>query len=189
MEHTEVKPEQKEAFLADLLDAMVNSMASHKQELELYQASVKAHAEQFDRAFTTAETHAEAIKVLRVDQERLADLVNTQSKLVTALQSTMLKVLDRLGVEIPTSTVNLLDGLGGCGSPSLRSRAFFISKSLISVINLGNFLGSCSSAARRASSIQRSVSSFMWREMITQPVKVSGRYENKMTPSTDCSSG
>jgi hypothetical protein len=102
----EIKPEQKEAFLADLLDAMANSMASHKQELELHQASLKAHAEQFDGAFTTAETHAEAIKVLRVDQQRLADLVNTQSKLVSALQSTMLKVLDRLGVEVPTSTVN-----------------------------------------------------------------------------------
>jgi hypothetical protein len=31
MEQIEVKPEQKEAFLADLLDAMAKSMASHKQ--------------------------------------------------------------------------------------------------------------------------------------------------------------
>lgn len=106
MEQIEVKPEQKEAFLADLLDAMAKSMASHKQGLELHQQSLKAHQEEFAKAFKAAENHAEAIKVLRLDQERLADTVNAQSKLVSALQSTMLKVLDRLGVEIPTSTVN-----------------------------------------------------------------------------------
>ena len=98
MEQIEVKPEQKEALLADLLDAMARSMASHKEGLELHQQSLKAHQAEFAKAFKTAETHAEAITILRADQERLAALVNTQSKLVSELQSTMLGVLKHLGL-------------------------------------------------------------------------------------------
>ena len=91
MEQIEVKPEQKEAFLADLLDAMAKSMASHKQGLELHQQSLKAHQDEFAKAFKTAETHAEAITILRADMERLAALTNTQSKVIGELQLPCLK--------------------------------------------------------------------------------------------------
>ena len=107
MEQIEVKPEQKEALLADLLDAMARSMASHKEGLELHQQSLKAHQEEFAKAFKTAETHAEAITILRADMERLATLANTQSKVISELQSTMLSVIKHLGlVDASPSTVN-----------------------------------------------------------------------------------
>ena len=90
MHETESERNELRGFVVEV----GKTLTSHAMRLRSHEDNLKA-------AFKTTENHRDCLVSLRKDMESLAELVNAQSRLVTALQSVMLKVLDKLGMDPP----------------------------------------------------------------------------------------
>ena len=67
--------------------------------LESHAVGLKRHEENIKAAHRTMTTHFDAIQSLRTDAAALVQLVNEHTRVVSALQAVMLRVLDRLGMD------------------------------------------------------------------------------------------
>ena len=77
--------------LRELLETVTKTLASHKTALI-------RHEEVLAAEFKAGKSHSEAIQILRTDMLGLGDLVNQQSRLLTSMQSVLLKVVANLGM-------------------------------------------------------------------------------------------
>ena len=96
------KNDELTKLVAELMATTNQTLMGHAGALGRIKANLEA-------AHKTVSTHADAIQALRKDQLGLVELVNAQTRMISAIQACMLKVWTHLGMSedgAPPAKVN-----------------------------------------------------------------------------------